>query len=261
MSDPRINRSEKLSPKHYNNTILTADAIEYMHRNPPPPLHGIPEQHSLSHTGAVLSDYSHQNVTRNASAPDSIRQWGSQGIQGLSQASNLGMKESNYNHLSGFGMSSNALEINSQSAAARSPMQRLNSTSDSQLNHGFMAVNRAHSSDPFSSSETWKYKQFETTLSPLLGSSMASSIWSPSSSGSPPKLDTPPPSPSRNSNLGPVGSARRCKETDQREELLSNLSKIFPEDQVLRVMQLMPEESNAKVLCAAIMDLDRFPSK
>jgi len=261
VSDPRINRIEKLSPKHYNHTILTADAIEYMHRNPPPPLHGIPEQHTLSHTGTVLSDYSHQNVTRNASAPDSIRQWGSQNPQGLNQASALGRQDSNYNHLSGFGMSSNTSEMNSQSAAARSPMQRLNSTSDSHLNHGFTAVNRTHSSDPFSSAETWKYKQFESTLSPLLGSSMSSSIWSPSSSGSPPKLDTPPPSPSRNTNLGPVGSARRCNGNEQREELLTTLSKIFPEEQVLQVMQLMPEESNAKVLCGAIMDLDRFSPK
>ena len=164
--DPRINK-EKVSPKHSQGPPLLD--MEYMRRNLPPPL-GLPP--------APQDDFCHQNVTRNASAPDSIRQWGSH--QPLSTAPTL---------LQPLGISPPPLEEPRLAPATHSPMQRLNSTSDTQLNRGFSAVNRALSSDPFSSSETWKYRDF----SPLLGTSMtpSSSIWGA------------PPSPPAALRLGP----------------------------------------------------------
>merc|ERR1719499_869447 len=63
--DPRINKGDNISPNrslHQQQPILSNEAIEYMHRNPPPPfgLVNIAEQ----------AETLHQNVTRNASAPD-----------------------------------------------------------------------------------------------------------------------------------------------------------------------------------------------
>jgi len=232
--DPRINK-DKMSPKH-NQPILTTEAMEYMHRNPPPPLGivNIPEQ-SLNH----------QNVTRNASAPDSIRQWGSSCNPNINQ-SNVTMVEP-----LGIGIvPHNQIETTSP----RSPMQRLNSTSDSQLNRAMSSVNRALSSDPFSSSETWKYNKFDAGISPLLGTSMtpSASIWG--APPSPPQLATPPPSPSRNANLGPVGS-RPSKGPENRRDLHYHLCRIFPSHQVEHVMKMLPDETDPKVLCAKILEM------
>ena len=231
--DPRINK-EKVSPKHSQVPPLLD--MEYMRRNLPPPL-GLPP--------AAQEDYGHQNVTRNASAPDSIRQWGPH--QSLASGSSL---------LQPLGISPPPLEEVRASPNTHSPMQRLNSTSDTQLNRGFTAVNRALSSDPFSSSDTWKYRDF----SPLLGTSMtpSSSIWG--APPSPPKLDTPPPSPNRSSLLGPVGSRPGTSTgSEARPQLHFHLCGLFPTEQVEQVMALMPEEGEAKVLCAKIMEL--FPPK
>jgi len=211
--------------------------MEYMHRNPPPPL------------GLVNnSDFSHQNVTRNASAPDSIRQWGSNcnPTQGLNQAP-VTMVEP-------LGLAiGQAVPHSQMESSPRSPMQRLNSTSDSQLNRAMSSVNRALSSDPFSSTETWKYK-FDAGISPLLGTSMtpSASIWG--APPSPPQLATPPPSPSRNSNLGPVGS-RPSKGPENRRDLHYHLCRIFPSNHVEHVMKMMPDETDPKVLCAKILEM------
>lgn len=244
--DPRIHK-EKMSPKH-NQPILTTEAIEYMHRNPPPPLGivNISEQ-SLNH-----SDFSHQNVTRNASAPDSIRQWGSNCNPNINQSA-VSIVEP-----LGIGIGQSGPHTQMEKASPRSPMQRLNSTSDTQLNRALSSVNRALSSDPFSSSDTWKYNKFETGISPLLGTSMtpSSSIWG--APPSPPQLATPPPSPSRNTNLGPVGS-RPSKGPENRLELHYRLCHIFPNNQVEHVMKIMPDQMDPKVLCAKIMEM--FPSK
>ena len=224
--DPRINKSG--SPQHSQGPGPHLPDMEYMRRHLPPPLCPPPTHQE---------DFSHQNVTRNASAPDSIRQWGPSLLQPL-------------------GIRTPPLEEARPAPAPRSPMQRLNSTSDSQLNRGF--VNRALSSDPFSSSDTWKYRDF----SPLLGTSMtpSSSIWG--APPSPPKLDTPPPSPNRSSRLGPVGSrpgAGKQEAVEERAQLHYHLCGLFPTEQVEHVMARMPEEGSAKVLCAAIMET--FPAK
>jgi len=238
--DPRINnvKCEKLSPKH-SQPILTTEAIEYMHRNPPPPL-GI-----VNITEQSSADAFHQNVTRNASAPDSIRQWGTN-CNPVSIVEPLGI-----------GIGQPVAPTQMENPSPRSPMQRLNSTSDTQLNRALSSVNRALSSDPFSSSDTWKYNKFET-ISPLLGTSMtpSSSIWG--APPSPPQLATPPPSPSR--NLGPVGSRPSGpKGPENRLELHYHLCHIFPVTQVDKVMQMMPDETDPKILCAKIMEM--FPSK
>jgi ribonuclease ZC3H12 len=237
--DPRINK-EKMSPKH-NQPILTNEAIEYMHRNPPPPLGilNISEQ-SLNH-----SDFSHQNVTRNASAPDSIRQWGSNCNPSITQPAVTPL---------GIGLGQAAPHTQMETTSPRSPMQRLNSTSDSQLNRGLSSVSRALSSDPFSSSETWKYNKFDAGISPLLGTSMtpSASIWG--APPSPPQLATPPPSPSRTSNLGPVGS-RPSKGPENRRDLHYHLCHIFPSNAVSSVMSQMPDETDPKVLCAKIVEM------
>ena len=236
--DPRINK-EKVSPKHgqVSSQPPLLD-MEYMRRNLPPPL-GLPPQQA--------DDFPHQNVTRNASAPDSIRQWGSH--QPLASAHSL---------LQPLGISPppplEEVARNPVAPPLHSPMQRLNSTSDTQLNRGFSSVNRALSSDPFSSSDTWKYRDF----SPLLGSP----IWA-AAPPSPPKLDTPPPSPNR--NLGPVGSRPIPSSTvsgpssESRAQLHYHLCGLFPTEQVEHVMKLMPEEGSPQVLCATIMEL--FPTK
>ena len=223
--DPRINK-EKVSPGHGQAPPLLD--MEYMRRNLPPPLPPCPPPQD---------DFSHQNVTRNASAPDSIRQWGSH--QPLAATHSL---------LQPLGISPPPLEeARKPPSALHSPMQRLNSTSDSQLNRGFSSVNRALSSDPFSSSDTWKYCDF----SPVLGSS----IWG--AGPSPPKLDTPPPSPNRSSLLGPVGS-RPMASPEARHQLHYHLCGLFPTEQVEHVMKMLPEEGDPKVLCTRIMEL--FPT-
>jgi len=208
--DPRINKPRfPKSPE-----ILSTAAMEYMHRNPPPPL-GVPPSDN--------TDFLHQNVTRIASAPDSIRQWGAAGSTSLPVA---------------------VVEpLGPLSPAAISPLQRSNSSSDTNLN-------RTVSADPFLT-DSWKYK-FESGISPILGSSggQGSSIWGPLPSGG--STLTPPPSPGQ-AGLGPVGS-RPVKET--RLELKYHLSFLFPADQVERVMALLPEEQDPKKLCAAIMKMN-----
>ena len=121
--DPRINNSLR----------LTSEAMEYMRKNHPPPpfcLGNISEQ--------SCSPADHQNVTRNASAPDTIKQWRGEVTGGQA----------------------------SQVEASSSPHSR----SDSQLNKGQPSqgppVNRTFSADPFSQPESW--------LSPL---SLGTSIW------------------------------------------------------------------------------------
>ena len=113
--DPRINNSPR----------LTSEAMEYMRKNHPPPPFGL---------GNISEQSDHQNVTRNASAPDTIKQWRGEVTGAVSQVE-----------------------------AATSHHSR----SDSQLDKGQSQspVNRTFSADPFSQPESW--------LSPLsLGSSI-----------------------------------------------------------------------------------------
>jgi len=232
--DPRINKSDKISSTSHNQQpILTSEAIEYMHRNPPPPfgLVNISEQ----------SELSHQNVTRNASAPDSIKHWSretgsSVAISGPSQT--ISQNEQSVGLDVGAGATA--------SADQSSSMHRLNSGSDTQLNRVMSTVNRAYSADPFTSSDTWNFTQFDTSMSPLLGTS----IWSAAPE---PVPQTPPTSPVR--NLGPVGS--RPVANLQQTQQYQHLCNIFPTEQVEHVMKLFPREKDTKVLCKKITEL--FP--
>ena len=204
--DPRINKPR--FPKSQD--LLSTEAMEYMHRNPPPPFGITPEN----------NEFNHQNVTRIASAPDSLRQWGSSVISPpvtVVEPLNLGV-------------------LNQQS----SPIQRNSSTSDSQLN-------RTLSAGPFLT-DTWN---FDSGITPILtpSSSQLSSIWGPL----PAAQSTPQASPNQ-SILGPVGS-RPVK--DSRLELKYHLSALFPQDQVEQVLTMMPDEYDPKTLCAAIMKM--FP--
>jgi len=215
--DPRINKECQLSPSRSKQppTILSSAAIAFHRNHPPPP---------LGMATPVEAEQSHANVTRIASAPDSIRQWGAAPPA----------------------LPSPSVDQQTCAPAPRSPMQRLNSTSDTQLN-------RTLSSGPFSvSSDTWKFSQFESGMSPILGTATQSSnIWGAPAS-SPPRVETPPPTPSH-VNLGPVGS--RPQPSCDRTKLHYHLTAIFPEDHVQQVMSLMPNETNAKTLCAAIMKM------
>jgi len=64
--DPRINKAD------YNSPLLTSEAMEYMRKNHPPPPFGLLN---------ISEQSDHQNVTRNASAPDTIKQWAVEGQQ------------------------------------------------------------------------------------------------------------------------------------------------------------------------------------
>jgi hypothetical protein len=52
-----------------------------------------------------------------------------------------------------------------------------------------------------------------------------------------------------------VGSRPLHKNPESRQELFNHLTFIFPKEQVEQVMELLPEEENPKVLCAAIMKM------
>ena len=111
--DPRINK-----PRFSKNPeFLSTAAMEYMHRNPPPPL-GLPP--TLEHT-----ELTHQNVTRIASAPDSIRQWGSNTVSVSSPPVAV--------------VEPLGLVVASKQQPPLSPMQRSNSSSDTQLNRTLSA--------------------------------------------------------------------------------------------------------------------------
>ena len=274
--DPRINKPEQLSQlSSPHQQLLTSEAIEYMHRNPPPPfgLVNIAEtsqqpirgQHSSHVIGQ--SEAEHQNVTRNASAPDSIKHWPGE-VMSMEAA---------------------------RGATLASPGERLSSGSDTQLNRPVLAANQRASSRNFdqlepvtktfsSPAEPWTFSnQFDTGMSPLLGSS----IWSAASANQRPAFESrdpnqpirglasPPASPSR--NLGPVGSrpanqrpafeshdhqqqpirGPHCLdlEAGDRAQQFTNLCNIFPRAQVEAVMSLLPHERDTAVLCKKIVDL------
>jgi len=244
--DPRINKPRK------SQQLLCSAAMEYMHRNPPPPLGSMPQQPAgppPSHHHLRQLPEQHQNVTRIASAPESIRLWGA------AAAVNSGTATA------ATGSSACSLPVaiveplgmdllaGVASCSRRTPIQRShNSTSDSQLNRSSPTAG----GDPFSS-ETWKYDS-GTGISPILsaspvgssgslnggGSAAGNNIWGPpppapttaageGSALTPPQRESPPPSP-----LGPVGSSRpsRIQQQDTRQQLKYHLSALFPVDQV-----------------------------
>jgi hypothetical protein len=239
--DPRINKPRK-SQQQQQQPVFYSAAMEYMHRNPPPPL-GMPPQQPPGHHHRQLPDH-HQNVTRIASAPDSIRLWGaavsSGGGNGVGPSPSSSLPVAIVEPL---GMDLLAAAAAAGVAANRSPIQRRhNSTSDSHLNRN----SPTSSVDPFSS-DTWKYDN-GVGISPILSASpvggissntAASNIWGPppsaaagTSGGSaltPPIRESPPPSPLK---LGPVGSSRPSRQQDSRQQLKYHLSALFPVDQV-----------------------------
>ena len=222
--DPRINKQQPEA------VMLTSEAMDYMHRNPPPPFGLV----NISEAGEL----GHRDVTRNASAPDSIKHWGRDQVPGPAPAEQLPCCANTGSNPAA-----------SAAAAEAGPgMQRLNSGSDTQLNRGLAGVNKTFSADPFSASETWKYG----SMSPLLGTS----IWSAPAPG----LASPPVSPAR--NLGPVGSrpgagAGAGAGGEERLQQFSHLANIFPAAQVEAVMALLPHERDTAVLCKKIIEM--FP--
>lgn len=240
--DPRINK-----PRKSQQQLLYSAAMEYMHRNPPPPLGMPPQQQQQAgplsahhHHNRQLPDH-HQNVTRIASAPDSIRLWGAAVSGGATASSSSSLPVAIVEPL---GMDLLAGVSAAAGNNSRSPIQRRhNSTSDSQLNR-----NSPTASDPFSS-DTWKYDS-SAGISPILsaspvggnsvsGSNATGNIWGPpppstsagtnSASLTPPRRESPPPSP-----LGPVGSSRPSRlHQDSRQQLKYHLCALFPVDQVL----------------------------
>ena len=214
--DPRINK-EKLSPSHQ--PLLSSEAMEYMHRNPPPPFGLV--------NIAETSELAHQNVTRNTSAPDSIKHW---------------------DQVMGQTMEAVRLSVASPGPQGTQDL-RPSSGSDTQLNRSPGPVNKTFSS---SAAEPWTFtNQFDTGMSPLLGTS----IWSAPAAASSPGLASPPVSPSR--NLGPVGSrpSLNTLEAGDRSKQFTNLCNIFPRAQVEAVMTLLPHEKDTAVLCKKIVDL------
>ncbi len=254
--DPRINKPRKSQQQQ----LLCSAAMEYMHRNPPPPLGSMPPQQQQPpsnhhhHLRQQLPEH-HQNVTRIASAPESIRLWGAAAAVngGTSSAGGAGSSLP-VAIVEPLGMD---LLAGVSGGSDRSPIQRShNSTSDSQLNRSSPTAGVA---DPFSS-DTWKYDS-STGISPILsaspvgssgsingggggGGSVASgtNIWGPpppppapaaavgeGGALTPPQRESPPPSP-----LGPVGSSRpnRLQQDTTRQQLKYHLCALFPVDQV-----------------------------
>jgi hypothetical protein len=249
--DPRINK-----PRKSQQQLLCSAAMEYMHRNPPPPLGSMPPQQQPPssnhhhHLRQQLPEH-HQNVTRIASAPESIRLWGAAAAVNGGTSSGGAGSSLPVAIVEPLGMD---LLAGVSGGSDRSPIQRShNSTSDSQLNRSSPTAEVA---DPFSS-DTWKYDS-STGISPILsaspvgssgsinggGSSVASgtNIWGPpppppapaAAAGeggalTPPQRESPPPSP-----LGPVGSSRpnRLQQDTTRQQLKYHLCALFPVDQV-----------------------------
>ena len=243
--DPRINKPRKSQQQ----PVFYSAAMEYMHRNPPPPLGSMPSgppPNQTLHHHRQLPDH-HQNVTRIASAPDSIRLWGAAVNSGGGGAPSSSSSSLPVAIVEPLGMD---LLAAAGVAAARSPIiqRRHNSTSDSQLNRNSPTTTTV---DPFSS-DTWKYDS-SVGISPILSASpvggsssggnstvAGNNIWGPppptvaasSSSGTaltPPRRESPPPSPLK---LGPVGSSRPSRQQDSRQQLQYHLSALFPSDQV-----------------------------
>lgn len=118
-------------------------------------------------------------------------------------------------------------------------MQRLNSTSDTQLNLYGGAGGSQHSiGDPFDP---------EWTQSPPPPLPVHS--WAVRTSSLPAHR------PLSAENKAYPFSAKIDPNTEARYKLFFHLAAIFPEEQVRRVMAVMPEETNAQNICAAILAL------
>ena len=132
----------------------------------------------------------------------------------------------------------------SRHVQATQHMQRLNSTSDTQLNlyGGFLPAGGSQNSvgDPFGDGE-WTKSPPPPLLAPP-----HSWVMRTSSLPAPHPAAPPPPHP-------PAMAANDPNEA--RYKLFYHLTAIFPEQQVRQVMNMMPDETNAQKICAAILAL------
>ena len=142
--------------------------------------------------------------------------------------------------------------------AGQSHMQRLNSTSDTQLNlYGAAATAMAGSQDWSSHGLTDPFDEWTSSPPPPLPPvQQAQHIhhqhsWASRTSSLPAHQHLSSSPVQAFSESGPNGSSK----SEARYKLFYHLAAIFPEEQVRQVMSLMPEETNAQKICAAILAL------
>lgn len=144
--------------------------------------------------------------------------------------------------------------------AGPSHMQRLNSTSDTQLNlYGAAATAMAGSqdwsshggglTDPF---EEWTSSPPPPLPSVQSGQHLHQHSWAGRTSSLP--AHQPSSSPAKSFSENTNGSNGTNK-SEARYKLFFHLAAIFPEEQVRQVMSIMPDETNAQKICAAILAL------
>ena len=135
-------------------------------------------------------------------------------------------------------------QIHPQSASRPTHMQRLNSTSDTQLNlyGSTLSASLQSLGDPF---DEWSHPPPPPQRIQPLGHSWASRTSSlPAGQQHQPAGFSMTPAPLVDGN-----------NAETRYKTYFHLAAIFPEEQVRRVMALMPEETNAQSICAAILAL------
>lgn len=138
-------------------------------------------------------------------------------------------------------------------------MQRLNSTSDTQLN----LYGAAAAANAVACSQDWgsrglpdPFDEWTSTPPPPLPPATAHHVhhnWASRTSSLPAHQHLS----STASPQQPFGESGSTVKSEARYKLFFHLAAIFPEDQVRQVMSLMPEETNAQKICAAILAL--FP--
>lgn len=138
-------------------------------------------------------------------------------------------------------------------------MQRLNSTSDTQLNlYGAAATAMAGSQDWSSHGLTDPFEEWTSSPPPPLPPVQSGQHMNPQHSWASRTSSLPAhqhlsssPAQSFSESLGLNGSNK----SETRYKLFYHLAAIFPEEQVRQVMSLMPDETNAQKICAAILAL------
>ena len=134
-------------------------------------------------------------------------------------------------------------------------MQRLNSTSDTQLNlyGGALASSQDWIHDPF---DEWTKSPPPPLPSAAPAQQQQLHPWAGRTTSLPAHHHLSS-SPVQQSKQSPVlfSDSSSSSVTEARYKLFFHLAAIFPEDQVRQVMHLMPDETNAQKICAAILSL------
>lgn len=145
-------------------------------------------------------------------------------------------------------------------------MQRLNSTSDTQLNvYGVAAAAAAAgtdwNSDPF---DEWACSPPPPLPAPAAPPSVQQHSWAVRTSSLPAHqtlhLASPPQvlNDSGSQSAAAVATSSQAinqNKTETRRKLFYHLAVLFPEEQVRQVMAIMPDETSAQKICAAILAL------